>query len=136
MFSHGGHLFACQNDKQIWVYKFYTAECPVQFQFEGHVQPVKRISWLEDDTGFVSCGGDAILHMWKLYPEANPDDQGQPLHNPIWSFKHQKDQYSSVAIYRPVVEESKQTSQNSESPSYPLVYTTGSDRSIREVKNV
>ena len=25
VFSHGGHLFACQNDKEVWVYKFYTA---------------------------------------------------------------------------------------------------------------
>ena len=23
-FSNGGHLFACQNDKEVWVYQFYT----------------------------------------------------------------------------------------------------------------
>ena len=28
VFSNGGHLVACQNDKAVWVYKFYTAECP------------------------------------------------------------------------------------------------------------
>ena len=36
VFSHGGHLFACANGKSIWVYKFYKAECPIQFQFDGH----------------------------------------------------------------------------------------------------
>ena len=25
VFSNGGHLFACANDKEVWVYKFYTA---------------------------------------------------------------------------------------------------------------
>ena len=138
-FAFGGHLFACQNEKQIWVYKFYTAECPIQYQFEGHTQPVKRICWLQDDTGFVSTGGDAIIHMWKLYPEVNPDDKegNQPQHNPIWSFKHQKDQYSSIAVFRPPVEDSnKQQNQSNEQTSNLLVYATGSDKSIREIKNV
>lgn len=88
VFSHGGHLVACQNDKAVWVYKFYTAECPLQFQFEDHSQPVKRIAWLEDDTGFVTCGADAKLSMWLLHPDAKPDEQGQPAQNPVWSYKH------------------------------------------------
>lgn len=69
VFSHGGHLFACQNDKEIWVYKFYTAANPQYFKFVAHQQPVKRIAWLEDDTGFVSCGQDAMIYVWRLYPE-------------------------------------------------------------------
>ena len=36
VFSHGGHLFACQNDKEIWVYKFYTASITQQFKFIAH----------------------------------------------------------------------------------------------------
>jgi|Transcript_17140 WD40 repeat protein len=56
VFSNGGHLFACQNDKDVWVYKFYTASIIQQFKFSMHTQPVKRISWLDDDTGFVTCG--------------------------------------------------------------------------------
>ena len=59
VFSHGGHLFACQNDKEVWVYKFYTASITQNFKFAMHTQPVKRISWLDDDTGFVTCGQDA-----------------------------------------------------------------------------
>ena len=73
--------------------------------------------------------------MWKLYPEANPNDDGQPLTNPIWTYSHQKDQYSSIVVFRPPFEENKgQNNQNAESPSHPLVYATGSDRSIREIK--
>ena len=76
VFSHGGHLFACQNDKEIWVFKFYTASIPASFKFSAHTQPVKRICWLEDDSGFISCGQDAMLYVWKLYP-APPDNHGQ-----------------------------------------------------------
>ena len=36
VFSNGGHLFACQNDKEIWVYKFYTAQSPASFKFAAH----------------------------------------------------------------------------------------------------
>ena len=73
--------------------------------------------------------------MWKLYPEANPNEDGQPMTNPIWTYSHQKDQYSSIAVFRPPFEENKGQNQNTESPSHPLVYATGSDRSIREIKS-
>ena len=36
VFSNGGHLFACQNDKDIWVYKFYTASISANFKFVMH----------------------------------------------------------------------------------------------------
>ena len=36
VFAHGGHLFACQNDKEIWVYKFYQATISQQFKFVAH----------------------------------------------------------------------------------------------------
>ena len=41
-------------------------------------------------------------------------------------------------MFRPPAEDSnkQQNQQNQEHPKDPLVYTTGSDRSIREVKNV
>lgn len=99
VFSHGGHLFACQNDKEIWVYKFYTASITQQFKFIAHNQTVKRISWLEDDTGFVSCGQDAMIYVWKLYPLMNKDNEPEP--NPVSQFKHQKISFSSVACYKP-----------------------------------
>ena len=36
VFANGGHLFACQNDKDIWVYKFYTASIAANFKFVMH----------------------------------------------------------------------------------------------------
>lgn len=101
VFSHGGHLFACQNEKEIWVYKFYTAQLPQHFKFVAHTQPVKRISWLDDDTGFVSCGQDAMIYVWKLYPFKGDAKTG-PETNPISNFKLlQKISFSSVACFKP-----------------------------------
>jgi len=80
-----------------------------------HQQPVKRIVWLEDDTGFISCGQDAQINVWRLYPQ--PEEV-----NPAWSFKlHSKASYSSVACYKP------------EGQAEPIVYAACSDRSIREI---
>ena len=36
VFSNGGHLFACANDKEVWIYKFYTAVNTQQFKFVAH----------------------------------------------------------------------------------------------------
>ena len=115
VFSHGGQYFACQNEKDIWVYKFYTAAIPTHFKFSAHNQPVKRIAWLEDDTGFVTCGQDAYIHVWRLYPEPGES-------NPAWSFNlFSKSSFSSVACFKP------------EGSLEPLVYASGQDRSIREI---
>ena len=122
VFSHGGHLFACQNDKEIWVYKFYTASIPQHFKFIGHNQPVKRIDWLDDDTGFVTCGQDATINVWKLYPA--PGEVG-----PAWSFKlASKIQFSSVACFLP-----ERKPGDGEGSLEPFVYAAGADRSIREI---
>lgn len=129
VFSHGGNLFACQNDKEIWVYKFYTASIPAQFKFSAHTQPVKRICWLEDDSGFISCGQDAMIYVWKLYPGPlgkNTNHNMKEEQNPVWSFKHQKISFSSVATFKP--------SDPKESLE-PILYAAGSDRSIREIKD-
>jgi WD40 repeat protein len=50
------------------VYNFYTGECPSEFTFRGHKDAVKAITWLEDDTGFVSTGKDNMLLFWRLHP--------------------------------------------------------------------
>ena len=74
-FSHGGHLFACQSGiSNVSVYKFYTAERPDEFFFKccedkPTEKPIKSISWLDDDSGFVTCTFDQSVHLWKLYPQ-------------------------------------------------------------------
>lgn len=76
---------------------------------------MKRITWLEDDTGFVTCGQDAVINVWRLYPAKNEA-------NPAWSFKLlQKISFSSVACFKP------------EGQPEPVVYAACSDRSIREI---
>ena len=75
-FSHGGQYFACQNASNITVFKFYTGESPSEFFFRGHNNFIKSISWLEDDTWFVTCGWDASIFFWKLYPDKSTDETG------------------------------------------------------------
>lgn len=62
-----------------------------------------------------------MIYVWKLYPSKG-DAKNPPEQNPIWNFKLlQKISFSSVACYKP------------EGAHEPLVYATGSDRSIREI---
>ena len=104
------------------MYKFYTASIPQYFKFIGHNQPVKRIDWLDDDTGFVTCGQDATINVWKLYPA--PGEVG-----PAWSFKlASKIQFSSVACFSP-----ERKPGDGEGALEPFVYAAGADRSIREI---
>ena len=42
-FSNGGHLFACTSQHNICVYKFYTAECPPEFNYKAHIGKVRCI---------------------------------------------------------------------------------------------
>ena len=71
-FSHGGHLYACADDEfKIMVFNFFTGICPEEYQFIGHHKGmIKQISWLEDDTGFVSVSADHTLMYWKLKLDA------------------------------------------------------------------
>lgn len=123
-FSHGGHYFACQNAANIQVYKFYTGESPENFVFKGHTGVVKSISWLEDDTGFVSCGWDCSIFLWKLLHDVdtpeNPSD-------PVWEFRLKNNTGNCVAIYRP---------DDVESHFQPVVYATSTDKTIRELKTL
>jgi hypothetical protein len=88
---------------------------------------VKRIAWLEDDSGFISCGQDAMLYIWKLYPGplAKNTSGIQEEHNPVGSYKHQKIAFTSVATFK-----SPETKSGK-----PILYVAGSDRSIREIKD-
>ena len=110
VFSHGGHLFACQNSISIYVYKFYLPENPMIFK--AHSSLVSSISWFDDDTGFVSSGIDANIFVWHLKNEA---------HTPSWEYKMKSVTFSCVATFKP------------EGSNKPLIYTTGSDKTIREL---
>ena len=56
-FSNGGHLYALNDeDGNIQVFRFWQNERIPDGVFQGHSGPVQSIVWLDDDTGFVSCG--------------------------------------------------------------------------------
>lgn len=81
---------------------------------------MKCITWLEDDTGFVTTGKDNLLSLWRLYPGTG-DGVNKEEKNPIWSYVHKKVVYNAVCVYRP-------------DGGLPLVYAAGSDKSIREIE--
>lgn len=66
-FSNGGHLFACAVGlNSVYVYNFYTEDCPPYFQCKGHVNKVRCIDWWENDMGFTSCGQDGNVYFYDL----------------------------------------------------------------------
>lgn len=113
VFSNGGHLFACQNNNNICVFKFYTAENPINYVFKKHNGLIRKISWLQDDTGFVSIGWDSALYFWKL-------DRPEPL----WTYKRKNVEFTCVTTFF----------KEAQNETEPFVYVTGTDKSIREIK--
>jgi len=70
-FSNGGHLFAAGGMNQgIYVFNFYTGECPSNMQCKGHAT-VRGIDWFEDDSGFCSTGGDSAYFYNLAYQRKN-----------------------------------------------------------------
>lgn len=60
-------MFACAvGNNAIWVYNFYTEDCPSYYQCKGHVNKVRSIDWFENDTGFTSCGIDGNVYFYDL----------------------------------------------------------------------
>ena len=53
-FSNGGHMFACSLGSG----QINSGENPQNMQCKGHVNRVRSIDWLENDTGFISCAND------------------------------------------------------------------------------
>lgn len=114
-FSHGGHLFACQKTTSIVVHKFFTAE--EKYIFKAHQGHIRSIAWLEDDTGLVTSAWDATICMWKLKPA-----EGEA--NPMWQLNYNNVNFTCVTVHKP---------ENEKGP--PIVYATGQDKSIREIRD-
>jgi WD40 repeat protein len=70
-FSNGGHLFACADNHNIKVFRFYQGDCPEGYTFKEHVNRVRSINWFDDDSGFVSTGNDGLCIAWKLNPDTS-----------------------------------------------------------------
>lgn len=97
------------------MYKFYTAERPNNYVFRKHNGLIRKISWLSDDTGFISIGWDSALYFWEL------DDP-----EPKWKFTKKNVEFSSVTSYKAEGPNEKE----------PYVYVTDSEKCIRELKGV
>lgn len=50
----------------IYIYNFYTQECPQNMICKGHSNKVRSIDWFEDDMGFASCGMDGNCYFYDL----------------------------------------------------------------------
>ena len=120
-FSNGGHLFACTNQHAISVYKFYTAECPPEYNFKDHSGKVRCIQWLDDDSGFISGGWDGAVCMWKLHPDQGNEKNGVDREaNPYQKYSLKNVNFSCVA---------------NKPDSKTTFYAVGTDKSIKEIEN-
>ena len=111
-FSHGGHLFAAANGSAIQVYKFYLPENPKVFK--GHNGTIRCITWLDDDSGFVSSGWDASIYVWKL---SEPDNKS------VWEYRERGVNFTCLTTYKPEHAGSKH-----------LIYATDTLRCLRELQ--
>jgi len=103
------------------VHKFYTMEQPPYFVFNKHEGgTIQHIQWLEDDSGFVSCGSDKRLYFWNLYKKST-DSRKEYVPEPKWYFENNKVMFSSTFVYK---DEATQTH---------TVYATCSDKCLREL---
>lgn len=81
---------------------------------------IQHIQWLEDDSGFVSCGSDKRLNFWNLYKRYG-DMRKDYAPEPKWDYQTNKVLFTSTFVYK---DEATQTH---------TVYATCSDKSIREL---
>ncbi len=106
-FTTQGHLVAIQNQSEVHVYRFFTAELPANYTFGWHLSSVKSITWNEDDTGFVTAGIDNSIAVWQL-----PKLQGAAeniKNEPVWTFKKTLARFlSTIAIKMETAEKTKE----------------------------
>jgi WD40 repeat protein len=93
-------------------------ESPPHFNFNKHDNNIYHIQWLEDDTGFVSCGADKRFNFWNLYKKDGKNKDYQP--EPKWFYENNKVMFTSTYVYK------SETNEH-------LVYATCSDKCIREI---
>ena len=65
-FCNGGHMLAAASGNTIHVFNFYTGECPPNFIFKGQDINITAISWMHDDTGFLSANWNGAIERWRL----------------------------------------------------------------------
>ena len=99
------------------MFKFYTAENPNNYVFKKHNGLIRKISWLQDDTGFISIGWDSAVYGWKL------DKQ-----EPEWTYKKKNCEFTCVTSFK--------NEGGTTADLQPYIYVTGTDKSIHELKGI
>jgi WD40 repeat protein len=125
-FANGGHLFACADNHNIKVFRFYQGDCPEGYTFKEHVNKVNSINWFDDDTGFVSTGIDGTCIAWRLNPDSvevsnrRGKEEEKVVKNYIYKTDYRNGRFLDVAVKS----ESKNT-----------YYAITDDRHIKEIEN-
>lgn len=120
-------MFACADNHNIKVYRFYHGDCPEGYTFKEHVNKVTSINWFDDDTGFVSTGIDGNIIAWKL----NQDrvEVGAVK-------KHQEEEKQVKAyLFKSEYRQSKLMDAVVKSESKNAYFTITDDRQIKEIEN-
>ena len=113
------------------MFNFYTWTRPKEWSFERHGAYIRSISWLEDDSGFVSCGYDENVCLWKLNPTA--EDKANIV------LKEGEKYYHGLVNNKPFIITGNDFSHvavsKHDNDRAPLLYVCGSekDKNIREV---
>ena len=63
-FASGGQYFACASGISVVVYETYS-RAPL-CTFVGHIGPVKRVVWSNEDRVLLSAGNDGCIYAWHI----------------------------------------------------------------------
>lgn len=86
-FNSFGSLLAVQKGNSVLVYNFFTGVLHENYVFTFHKAHVKSISWLEDDSGFVSTAADSSIAVWRL-PRLMASVPGEKhVNRPVWTYE-------------------------------------------------
>lgn len=120
------------------MYKFYLPETPLIFK--GHSNTIKRIEWLEDDSGFVSSALDNTIKVWKLNNVkvvSHKDSKKRDLEAaPVWEYKERGVTFTSLATYKPDPKDllaEKDMRKGEVLQHKHLFYATDTQRGLREL---
>jgi WD40 repeat protein len=90
-------MFACQEQNDVCVFRFFTGERPAAYRFSCHKGPLLDIQWKQDDTGLVSTSEDKTIQVWDL-KDNKPvwSEVGDEANNLIGYFRSYTTSFTSV----------------------------------------
>ena len=89
------------------------------YVFSWHKGNIRTITWLEDDSGFISTAGDNTLAVW-LLPKTGQSGPNVPL----WTYNWKYTAFTASVGYKTEIEKNKSKIQ---------VFCCGSDGTIHSI---